>query len=935
MPFIRKYGVATVTATHIYIPIVKRDVVDFATDSDWTPAAGDVKISKNGAAPVNIGTLPVYNSSTHRGWKFVFALGELEVKQLTIEIVDSATKAIEDQHFSIETWGNVSAMTQGDLDDVATETKQDIIDGNVDDIETLLNAVDVKIDIIDTNVDDIETLLNTVDGKIDIIDTNVDDLELHHKYKDGFVYFSSGFGAAGAVLGTNGTYDNPCNSATDAKTLADLRGKKIRIDGTFNSTAAFSHYILEGLNGGAVYSADSDPAVDDTLIKNLKVSKGAGSGFASGSNNLLFEDCRFAVSMNIAGIAKRCGFFATSYGLINTQGFQAIDCYAEIDSNVPDFDMSVGIGANEAIFHNFSGHMSVSGQVTGSNVKIHSEDTTVVTITSTAGDSEFVGIGNLTDSSGGTHTLVQTGWDEIPVGSGGLTESGIADAVWDEQKAGHVAANSFGKILQDLETNLAIVDGNVDDIETLLNAVDAKIDIIDTNVDDIEALLNVVDGKIDIIDTNVDDLELHHKYKDGFVYIDVTNGAAGTVVGVNGTYDNPSNTLADAVTLVGSLANKLAIWGSVSGSSDINNFFIRGMDGAARIFGNAPNGGTFTALGTFFEDIEVAGDIPCNTDTRFLRCLLDDLDGGGLSGEIMGTAIECLLKGRMVINGAMKLIDCSSFAGLSQVEFGGVTAELRIYDYAGPLLITNMDTPESHILDVYSDGDADITLDATNTNGSAFFTGIGNLTDNSAGTGVSTTDWAELPLNGTGLTDQQVRDAMKLAPTAGAPAAGSIDIHLDDLITTLDIVDGNVDDIETLLNTVNAKIDIIDTNVDDIETLLNTVDGKIDVIDTNVDSIQVITDKLPIKKNVAMANFYFVMFDTNGDAVLGDAANITPQVSKDGAAYVPVAGTVTEVGLGSYKVALLAGETNFKEGMYVFTSPNAATTYKEVITESV
>ena len=34
---------------------------------------------------------------------------------------------------------------------------------------------------------------------------------------------------------------------------------------------------------------------------------------------------------------------------------------------------------------------------------------------------------------------------------------------------------------------------------------------------------------------------------------------------------------------------------------------------------------------------------------------------------------------------------------------------------------------------------------------------------------------------GAGLTQQNVRDAMKLSPTAGAPAAGSVDTHLDDI----------------------------------------------------------------------------------------------------------------------------------------------------------
>ncbi len=38
-----------------------------------------------------------------------------------------------------------------------------------------------------------------------------------------------------------------------------------------------------------------------------------------------------------------------------------------------------------------------------------------------------------------------------------LTESGIADATWDELKAGHTASTSFGKILQDLETVAAAI----------------------------------------------------------------------------------------------------------------------------------------------------------------------------------------------------------------------------------------------------------------------------------------------------------------------------------------------------------------------------------------------------------------------------------------------------------------------------------------------
>lgn len=50
-------------------------------------------------------------------------------------------------------------------------------------------------------------------------------------------------------------------------------------------------------------------------------------------------------------------------------------------------------------------------------------------------------------------------------------------------------------------------------------------------------------------------------------------------------------------------------------------------------------------------------------------------------------------------------------------------------------------------------------------------------------TGDTDPDWS----GGGGLTAQQTRDAMTLAPTPGAPAAGSVDAHLDTLITGVNV----------------------------------------------------------------------------------------------------------------------------------------------------
>ena len=104
---LRKYALATAAGTHIRAPIIKAGVIDFAAGGDWTPAAGDVKVSKDGDTQANIGTLPTYTNGT---WQFQLTASELTAKQIEIMVVDSATKAIEDQCIIVETFGHVNAM---------------------------------------------------------------------------------------------------------------------------------------------------------------------------------------------------------------------------------------------------------------------------------------------------------------------------------------------------------------------------------------------------------------------------------------------------------------------------------------------------------------------------------------------------------------------------------------------------------------------------------------------------------------------------------------------------------------------------------------------------------------------------------------------------------------------------------------------------------
>lgn len=135
---LRKY--ATGTGADIHIPIIKRGVVDFAVGADWTPAAGDVKITIDGGTTANIATLPVVLAMGNSAlWKFVFSNAELTGKKIVVTVADSATKVIEDQCIMIETHGHASAQYVPDFT-AALATPTNITAGVITTVTNLTNA---------------------------------------------------------------------------------------------------------------------------------------------------------------------------------------------------------------------------------------------------------------------------------------------------------------------------------------------------------------------------------------------------------------------------------------------------------------------------------------------------------------------------------------------------------------------------------------------------------------------------------------------------------------------------------------------------------------------------------------------------------------------------------------------------------------------------
>lgn len=101
--FERRYG----SNAKMRVTILKAGVTDEAASADWTPAVGDVTVSKDGGAAANITTLPIAIVMGHGAvWEFQLSTAESQAAEIVINICDAATKAVQDTAISISTFGH-------------------------------------------------------------------------------------------------------------------------------------------------------------------------------------------------------------------------------------------------------------------------------------------------------------------------------------------------------------------------------------------------------------------------------------------------------------------------------------------------------------------------------------------------------------------------------------------------------------------------------------------------------------------------------------------------------------------------------------------------------------------------------------------------------------------------------------------------------------
>ena len=102
-------------------------------------------------------------------------------------------------------------------------------------------------------------------------------------------------------------------------------------------------------------------------------------------------------------------------------------------------------------------------------------------------------------------------------------------------------------------------------------------------------------------------------------------------------------------------------------------------------------------------------------------------------------------------------------------------------------------------------------------------------------------------------------------------------------------------------------------------------------------AIQAKTDKLPpsIKKNTAIPYFFFVMLDaTTGNPTAGMTVTAKRKL-ESASSWTTMAGAITDVGSGVYRIAVQAADTNGSGGAFEFTAPTGKPTVYTFLTEEV
>lgn len=423
-------------------------------------------------------------------------------------------------------------------------------------------------------------------------------------------------------------------------------------------------------------------------------------------------------------------------------------------------------------------------------------------------------------------------------------------------------------------------------------------------------------------------------YANGCVWIDTINGSPGTVVNVNGVADNKCDSLEDALTVSG-LTNLTCLavsqGSTLTFTTSLQYFRFLGIDYIIDL-----NGQTL-------EDIVIEGAVVTGTalggtgSILFESCKFGNVtlpEVAIIDGAFAGT-VTASTAGEYVLERCFSVV---AGTGSPAFDFGvGVgDVNLSMRHYSGGIEILNMGATGTDRMSL--EGWGQLKINASCVSGVVAIRGHFTITDNAGGV---------LTVSGDARYDiQQIRDAMKLAPTAGSPDVDSIDRNLNDVLTDTADIQPKIGTPAT--GTVSGDIAQVKSETADILTDTNETQTKLPTNnmmgssvktdkDDEIDAIKAKTDNLPetYQKGVAYSNFHFLMVDSTDDKTPIAGLTVTGSIAQDNAvSFTGLTNSVIEIGNGYYRVDLTASEMNADTISLLFSATGANTRAITIATNS-
>lgn len=292
---------------------------------------------------------------------------------------------------------------------------------------------------------------------------------------------------------------------------------------------------------------------------------------------------------------------------------------------------------------------------------------------------------------------------------------------------------------------------------------------------------NLVDSTIAQLD------EIQYSAFLNAVWLDVDSNNSGIDYPV-GTREYPVNNWSDAISIshnrgfdrIGLLSNSI-----LNGSNDISGFEVFGLSQVSTKLTILDSAETNKAT---FSTLNITGVLDGNSVIR--DCVVHDLNY--VNGHIHDSSIL----GTIVLAGSENafLGDCSieDISKLPVIDMGGSGQDLTMPGWTGKLIIKNLTGENTANIGIKA---GVVIIDPTVTAGVIGVAGTGTYKDNSTGTATiwsnALIDALELDsilsivndLTNTNLTQQDIRDAMKLSPSSGT--SGDIN-SVDNIIDRID-----------------------------------------------------------------------------------------------------------------------------------------------------